>query len=106
MNLPLPQHRGTLLNDLVKLATLTPIQSIKYLLLIADENFVKHISRKPGFPLNDKFWEGHIGELVTVKTESNQIKFNFPKDLEVKMRLTKASNIYSLYAVLWNISVS
>jgi len=106
MNLPLPQHRGTLLNDLVKLATLTPIQSLKYLLLIADENFVKHISRKPGFPLNDKFWEGHIGELVTVKTESNQIKFNFPKDLKVKMRLAKASNINSLYAVLWNISVS
>jgi hypothetical protein len=77
---PLPKHRGMLINDAVKLITLVPLEAKKFLILISDENFVKHLRKKQGFGLKEK-WSGKIKDLITCATEANEIKFKIPNQM-------------------------
>jgi len=74
MNRPLPQHRGKLIGDVSKLCILTPPEAHKYLLLIADEEFIRHLYNKPGFIFKGVSWKGSIGGLIVNKTERQQIE--------------------------------
>jgi len=69
LNLPLPQHRGSLINDLIRLAFRTPVKSNKYILLVASKEFITHLMNKPGFPLSpiENTWHGTIRDLIVVK---------------------------------------
>ncbi len=106
MNLPLPQHRGSLINDMIRLAFKTPAKSNKYLLLVASQEFIVHILNKPGFPLNEKLWHGKIGDLIVVDTEKDKISNENKKylDKEVKQQLLIYRTTYPLYIAMWKIS--
>ena len=96
---PLPQHRGALINDVTKLIKLTPHESRRFLLLVADNEFIRHIERKPGFPLTGS-WRGQIEDLIVAETERRQIKFP-AHNLEIEMVVENKSEVNELVIVLW-----
>ena len=77
---PLPKHRGMLINDAVKLITMVPPKAKKFLILVSDEKFVKHLRKKRGFGLKEQ-WSGKIKDLITCATEANEIKFEIPNQM-------------------------
>jgi len=106
MNIPLPQHRGSLINDLIRLAYKTPAKANRYLLLIASREFINHISKKPGFPLHEKPWRGKIEELIVTATEDKQISKEGKVHLgqEVELQLLKHEIAYPLHIALWKVT--
>jgi len=105
-NLPLPQHRGSLINDTTRLAYKTPAWTNKYLLLVANGEFITHISKKPGFPLQQKPWHGKIRALIVTATEENKISKENRVYLEheVELRLLKYEMLHHLHMVLWKVT--
>ena len=108
MNLPLPQHRGSLINDMIRLAYKTPAETNKYLLLVASREFITHISNKPGFPLQEKPWHGKIRDLIVTATEENKIskENKIYLEHEVELRLLKHEILHRLHIVLWKVTTS
>lgn len=108
MNLPLPQHRGSLINNIIRLAYKTPAKTNKYLLLVASREFLTHISNKPGFPLRQKPWHGKIRDLIVTPTEANKIskENRVYLDHDVELRLLKHEMLHWLHIVLWKITTS
>lgn len=105
MNRPLPQHRGKLIDDVSKLCILTPPEAHKYLLLITDEEFMRHLYNKPGFIFKGVSWKGSIGDLVVNKTERQQIRnFEVIKGREIELIIKRFSKANTLTVVLWKIS--
>jgi len=101
MNRPLPQHRGKLIDDVSKLCMLAPPESRKYLLLIADEEFIRHLYNKPGFIFKGVSWKGAIGDLVVNKTEQQQIRnFKKIKEREIELVIKRFSNKFSNVVIL------
>ena len=96
---PLPQHRGALINDAIKLIKLTPHESHRYLLLVADDEFIRHIEKKPGFPLMGR-WYGQIEDLIVAETERRQIKFP-THNLNIEMTVASRDEVNELVIVLW-----
>jgi len=104
MNRPLPQHRGKLIDDVSKLCILTPPESHKYLLLITDEEFIRHLCNKPGF-FEGVSWKGSIGDLAVNKTERQQIRnFEEIKEREIELIIRRFSKANMLIVVLWKIN--
>lgn len=101
---PLPQHRGALINDSIKLLKLTPHESHRFLLLVADHEFVRHIEKKPGFPLNGR-WYGQVEDLIVAETERRQIKFP-TNNLNIEMAVTGKDEVNELVIVLWEMKTS
>ena len=102
---PFPQHRGSLIADLLRLSSLQK-DGIKNLLLVADIPFVRHLVKKPGFPMiTGEKWEGIASNLITVKTERNQVR-GYMKFLNTNLRI-KAFDDYPIgdhiYSLLWRI---
>ena len=104
-NLPLPQHRGSLIDDLIRLATRTSPESNKYLLLVATQEFIKHLTKKPGFPLTKNIWHGAIRELIVTNTEENRISPGNRRHLEYKVGLELRSHkiVYPFHIILWRV---
>jgi len=104
-NIPLPQHRGKLINDIIKLVAQTSPSSNKYLLLVASREFIVHLSNKPGFPQSKTAWRGRIRNLVLAVTEEKQIsKENKPYlDREIKQQLLSQEKANALHILLWKI---
>lgn len=112
-NIPLPQHRGSLIDDMTRLAYKTPAGTNKYLLLVAIREFIIHILNKPGFPLLQKSWHGKIRDLIVTATEENRISRDnrVYLDHEVELRLLKHEMLYRLHIaflhiVLWKVTIS
>lgn len=105
MNIPLPQHRGSLINDLTRLISRTSIKSHKYLLLVASKEFITHIVNKPGFPLMEATWRGSIRSLIVTKTEENRIAAENRGFLyrEIEIRRLNYEVIRPLHIVLWKV---
>lgn len=99
---PLPQHRGALINDVIKLTKLTPNESQKFLLLVADDEFMRHIEKKPGFSTTER-WFGQIEELIVAETERRQIKFPNAYNLNVEMAVVSNDEVDGFFIVLWEI---
>jgi len=99
---PLPQHRGALINDVIKLIKLTPHESHRFLLLVADDEFIRHVEKKPGFPLTGS-WYGQIEDLIVAETERRQIKFPNSYNLNVEMAVVSEDEVNELIIVLWDI---
>ena len=113
-NLPLPRLRGSLINDIVRITCETKKirEAGKYLLLIASDEFINHISKKPGFPLNGKPWRGKINELIVVGTEKNEISNKYKEfdeyreclSQEVELHLIRHEVVDPLHIVLWKVT--
>jgi hypothetical protein len=99
---PLPQHRGKLINDLGKLIELATPESRRFLLLVADDKFVEHLVKKPGFPLKGS-WKGGIQEMVTCETERREIKFG-TQDSELNVTNRFRANKDGLHILLFEVS--
>jgi len=107
MNRPFPQHRGKMIDDVLKLCILTPNESNKYLLLVADEEFIGHLNNKPGFSLKYLNWHGAFNDLVVNKTERRQVRnFEEIKEREIDLVIKRAYKLDTLVAVLWKINCS
>lgn len=104
---PLPQHRGTIIGDVVKLVKLVPKNSHKFVLLISDRAFINHLVKKPGFPILNKEWSGKISELITNKTEMQQVKTG-STILEKHLSMVQIGMYVAndLHILLWKISES
>lgn len=105
INLPLPQHRGALINDLIRLAYKTPPKTNKYLLLVASREFITHISNKPGFPIHSTSWHGKIRDLIVTATEDNKISKENRTYLnqKVELELLRHEITYPLHIILWKV---
>lgn len=105
MNLPLPQHRGSLINDLIRLSYRTPTKAKKYLLLVASREFITHTLNKPGFPTRNKTWHGRIRDLIVTATEYNKIsKENRTYlDQKLELQLLRHEATHLLHIILWKV---
>ena len=103
MNLPLPRHRGTLINDLIRLAYKTDKRSNKYLLLVASREFITHLINKPGFPIVNDLWHGKLRDLIVAETEKRQIRSENEEflDKEVILKRLNYKEAHPLHIVLW-----
>ena len=108
-NLPLTRYRGYVINDVIRLAYKIPARANKYLLLVASKEFIAYMSKKPGFPFQQGFWHGKVGDLIITSTERNAIlkeKGNRRYlDQIVDLRLLKHEILHWLHIVLWKIAV-
>jgi len=105
MNIPLPQHRGSLINDLVRLSYRAPTKAKKYLLLVACREFITHISNKPGFPTRNKTWRGRIKDLIVTETEDKKISKENRTYLDQKLELQLLRHEVTrlLHIILWKV---
>lgn len=112
-NIPLPQHRGSLINDMIKLVYKTPAKANKYLLLVTTNEFFTHILNKPRFPLDKESWHGRIRDLITTDTEENRLSGENKKylDKEAGLQLLKYEIVkhrttnLRFHIILWKVII-
>lgn len=104
-NIPLPQHRGELINDLIRLAYKTPSKAKKYLLLVASREFINHLLNKPGFPIYNMTWHGRIRDLIVTATEDNKISKENKTylDRKAELQLLRHETTHLLHVILWKV---
>ena len=102
-NIPLPQHRGALIYDVVRL--LSRGGAGRYLLLVASREFISHLMNKPGFPIKEGAWEGSLRSLVVTKTEEAVLPPVERGRLDRRARLTRLSYeaLPPLSVILWRV---